>query len=820
MIRSLSKVTAILITFYLHASAAILPFPSPLPAVNASYDSVLLNTWNGIKKRMIDPYEVPLVHRPRSEEPHDAVSEGVGYGMLVALFCNDQTCFNKIWDAGEQHMWDDEAKCYNWRVNREGTVIGTGAASDAEQDIALALIFADALVKKGTWQSHSSPRGVDYAARAQSIINSIWNSLVEDGRYLRPGTNWGGRSFLNPGYFAPAFYRVFDEYEQEDHNWSSVIDQCYQSIEASPGYDYGFVPDWMQPDGNYAGGDQLGYNAYAEGKAMYKDGIRVLWRIATDYIWYGEPRAKQFLDNALAFIQTPDRANFFQMDGSVVVDSFTLGNGVTRPRAEHSPLTVGMWAAGVMGAGGPEAAEPFSTELLSFYEPGADYWGRSSDPDGEDTLHNEMYFEQFLSWFGAAQISGIFTNLVEDFKDSNPEIAAALIDTPLIDPLDINADFNPLRINARFNKSVRWTVELKHRDSADVSVQFAGSGTEASIKWSGSSASGKCMPQGAYRVIISARGMKQSYSRLVWLGRARDLRMGSRLIIDDFIDGDLRPYFGSGWGSYTEQSDGKNGATTIKRLEVVTEGESSELHWGFRLDGSQQIGFNPYAALEWTSVSPAIDSTFTLSGLDTIVFTARANSPVHLSLQLITSDIGDYTYFEDSVTVDTESREYHCAVNDFRQRLGGSGHTLDLSKCTAIRFQIQDVDGTENELIMESILFAGSLASIYTSPPPYIPAEPGISVSRGRTAVSGVARMIRTPRNISFELPAAEKSASLRIVSINGRTVATAMASNERYLSWDYRDRNGAVVAPGCYVAVVHYGAKVFRTLVQHLPQR
>jgi hypothetical protein len=101
----------------------------------------------------------------------------------------------------------------------------------------------------------------------------------------------------------------------------------------------------MQPDGNYAGGDQLGYNAYAEGKAMYKDGIRVLWRIATDYIWYGEPRAKQFLDNALAFIQTPDRANFFQMDGSVVVDSFTLGNGVTRPRAEHSPLTVGMWAA-------------------------------------------------------------------------------------------------------------------------------------------------------------------------------------------------------------------------------------------------------------------------------------------------------------------------------------------------------------------------------------------------------------------------------------------------------------------------------------------
>ena len=286
MIRSACNALFGIAVFCFCASAEMLPFPSTLPAVSKNYDTILVKTWEGIKKRMVDPYEISLVHRPRSEEPHDAVSEGVGYGMLLALYCNDQTYFNKIWGAGEQYMWDENGECYNWRVTREGTVIGNGPASDAEQDIALALIFADALVKKGTWQSYTSPKGADYATRAQSIINSFWNTLIEEGKYLRPGAQWGGRAFVNPGYFAPAFYRVFDEFENDDHNWNAVIDQCYQSVSVSPGYADGLVPDWMQPDGNYAGEDQLGYNAYAGGKFMYKDGIRLplVWRTAREKV--------------------------------------------------------------------------------------------------------------------------------------------------------------------------------------------------------------------------------------------------------------------------------------------------------------------------------------------------------------------------------------------------------------------------------------------------------------------------------------------------------------------------------------------------------
>ncbi|MBN1577655.1 MAG: hypothetical protein JW913_13935 [Chitinispirillaceae bacterium] len=823
MIRSLQKACIVSLILYLHASATLLPYPSPLPAVSTSYDTILLKTWQGIKKRLIDPYSIPFVHRPRSEEPHDAVSEGIGYGMILALYCNDQTYFNKIWDAGEQYMWDDNAHHYTWRVNQDGSGMGTGgAATDAEQDIALGLIFADGLVKKGIWSTHQSPKGADYAVRAQAIINNIWANCVEEGKYLRPGAVWGGRGFLNPGYFAPAFYRVFDEFEQESHNWSALIDQCYQTIAASPGFDNGIVPDWMQPDGKYASSDQLGYNAYAEGMFMYKDGIRALWRLATDCIWYNEPRAKQALDNAFAFIQTPDRANFFQMDGSLPAptDSFKLGkqieeNKLMRPRREHSALTTGMWATAAMAAGGPQAAEPFSEELLRFYE-GADYWGRSSDPDNEDTLHNEMYFDQFMAWFGASLISGVFTNLWEDFKDSLPEVAVALKDTPVVAPLDIDANREPLLIRALFTKPARWSVELRHWDIDTAAVQFTGSGAEVALEWSGTSADGKGMPQGAYRVTISARGMNGSYTKMVWLGRSLDLKSGSRLIIDNFIDGDLKPYFGSHWGSYTEQSDGKNGKTAIKRLAVASEETPPALHWAFRLDGSQQLGFNPYAALEWNCASE--DSGFLVTGLDTLVFSARSSSDLALSVQFITSDIGDHTFFEDSVSLSTQVKEYCLAVKEFRRRLGGSGGSLDLSKCTAIRFQAQGPDGTENEIIMEKMLFAGNLASLYSSPPPYLPPEQGIGVHGTRRCAAVSIRTIRTPRSVVIELPSPFSAATLDIVAITGRRVKRILSANDQRVCWDFTGPDGALVPAACYIAVIRSGRLVYRVLLHHLP--
>jgi endo-1,4-beta-D-glucanase Y len=161
----------------------------------------LHNTWNGLKTRNIDPYNVKLIHRPYSESPGDAVSEGVGYGLLVALYSNDQKYFNLIWESAEQYMWS--GNCYDWRVNEYGNKMAYGSATDAEQDIALSLIFAQHLSDQKKWMPHSNPT---YGERAQNILDNMWNSkMISWGKNVAPGGNWGGDDFVNPGYFAPAW---------------------------------------------------------------------------------------------------------------------------------------------------------------------------------------------------------------------------------------------------------------------------------------------------------------------------------------------------------------------------------------------------------------------------------------------------------------------------------------------------------------------------------------------------------------------------------------------------------------------------------------
>ena len=159
-----------------------------------------------------------------------------------------------------------------------------------------------------------------------------------------------------------------------------------------------------------------------------------MWRVAIDAVWFDESRAKAFLKNSLTFINGkggPSAANFYQIEnpGELLPadDIWTDFNdskdsSTWRYRSEHSHLTVGMWATAALAVGESKDRIAFSEELGKFYE-GGDYFGNAKDPTGgiEDTLHNEMYFDQFLAWFGASMMSGNFVNVIDAID--NPKAA-------------------------------------------------------------------------------------------------------------------------------------------------------------------------------------------------------------------------------------------------------------------------------------------------------------------------------------------------------------------------------------------------------------
>ncbi|MDR0306193.1 MAG: hypothetical protein LBI42_05055 [Chitinispirillales bacterium] len=793
--KTLKSASALIVIIAAAAYSQFL-YPSSMPKVSASYDSVLSKTWQGIKKRNVDAYSTGMVHRPKSNFPDDAVSEGISYGMFLALYVNDQAYFNSIWNAGERYMWN-AGGYYDWRRDSQGNnnpamgAFNNGSASDADQDIALLLIFANELVKKGVWTPYTSMKGATYEQRARSILPAIREMMIARNKYLMPGM-WGGEEpgTINPGYFAPAFYRVFAEFEpQYGAVWDALIAGSYELIARSPGYGRGLLPDWCTFEGGSTGG--AGYNAYFDGDALYRDAIRVYWRLATDYLWYGEPRAKAFLDKAIAFLTDfggPSKANFFDMNGNLLPadDTEILGEGkynIERTRREHSPLTMGMWAAAAMGSGGPALAESYSGELLKFYQNGTDYWGYAVDPTSgkEDTLHNEMYFEQFLAWFGASILAGNFTNVWEDLKDGVPQGPPSWVRTPVFTPesRDIDASVEPLRISAAFNRSVRWTVTFTH-DSTGRSVTLGAVSETIDLSWYGLSESGAYMPQGMYTVTISAGGLSH-WPEKIWLGRPYanrpNLRDGSRLLIDDFAHGSFTPYIGREWTSFLDAHERPNVGLSTGQLSIDSTNKANKwLHWNYRLD-ENGLGFDPYGALEWNC------GNLDLRGIDAIIFTARASGNIDLSAQLISSDFNpsEYQFFEDSVRLGPAQKTCTLFISNFRQRLGGSGKNLNttLSTMTGIRFQVQYPKGSENTIMLESIYITGAdstLSKLYSfePPPDYIAPTGPIRVVNRKAAQAQKFSVRKSGAFVHLTVPKSMAGGDARIINIKGAVVRGA----------------------------------------------
>lgn len=679
-------------------------------------DTALSQTWDGIKSRNITAFGNGLVHRPKSEYPGDAVSEGQGYGMLLALYMNDQATFNAIWDATETYMLSKTGTkaSYNWwRCQNGGTACNgptykDGPASDADEDIALTLLFADSLVKAGKWTKHSSPKGDDYGTRAQHLLNSLWTDMVDQGRYFKPGS-WGGATCLNPGYFAPAWYRVFASRDSDkSHDWASVIDQSYTTILANPGAAKGLLPDWSDGAGAVLSAGP-GYNAYAKGQWFYKDAVRVHWRLALDWLWFGEPRAKQFLDKAYAFLPDPADANFFQIDGSALPDSdaFVFNGGASsRPRAEHSHLTTGMWACAAMSQG-LDKASPWAQELLSFHTPGANYWGHAVSATQEDTLHNEMYFDQFLGWFGGAVLAGRFVNIAEELADPNPGLVLNWSEAPTAAPASLDFQNGALKVTGLFNKAASWRLSITHRDSSAYTWTTSARSEAVSATWNGQSNAGKSFPQGWCEVVISAKGISET-RLFVWVSHQRDLRANADwLVVDSCKATAIAPNLGA-WRPFTNTDKGGSSSVT---LAVAGTGIDRGLAATYDLGtGGYQYGGLQWNAMGWSGLASA----------KTLRFKAKADHPTVVDFYVLQSDIqDDWLHVLD--TIGTSWKTYEHEFAKFTPRLN-AGHALNMAKATALNWHIQ-ADKCLNSsscltgtITVADFVLGGDMAAMYNAP--------------------------------------------------------------------------------------------------------
>lgn len=259
--------------------------PAPVISGGAGSSGVLADTWQGYLQRFVQP-DGRVVDPKRGG---DSTSEGQSYAMLRAVWMDDRPTFDRAWAWTREHLaTSDHLFGYLWGG---GALTSSDSATDADQDIALALLLA-----AHRWGADT------YRSQAATVVGAIWDREVAhvDGIPYVTAGNWAVSTTpgptLNPSYFAPYAYRLFAGVDSS-HPWNDVVDSGYRALDrctAAPldsGGSAGLPPNWcvitrqgVQPARTLQGADLYGYDAF-----------RVMWRLAVDVQWNGEQRARDYL---------------------------------------------------------------------------------------------------------------------------------------------------------------------------------------------------------------------------------------------------------------------------------------------------------------------------------------------------------------------------------------------------------------------------------------------------------------------------------------------------------------------------------------------
>jgi len=209
--------------------------------------------------------------------------------MLIMVYMSStqadhQSEFDKLYA-----FWNKYAKSgggMNWHINTQNGKVDDGTATDADLDVALALIMA-----AKQWGNDQ------YLSKAKSLITWIKsNDMESDGR-VKAGSNWNPA--LNASYVFPAAFQLFYDVTN-DSFWKTAITTNLDHISKCQNATTGLMPDWCSwsdhkpTNAGQVSGGSGGY---------YDDATRTPWRMAWGYYWYGISEAKAVNDKILPWLE-------------------------------------------------------------------------------------------------------------------------------------------------------------------------------------------------------------------------------------------------------------------------------------------------------------------------------------------------------------------------------------------------------------------------------------------------------------------------------------------------------------------------------------
>jgi endo-1,4-beta-D-glucanase Y len=223
------------------------------------------------------------------------VSEGQGYGMMITALmagadASAKATYDGLFNFYKAHRNNHQC-LMAWAQDKDCKNIDKSSATDGDMDIAYSLLMAD--------KQWGSKGAINYLEEAKKMIRAIMKYEINPKTYsiiLSDAIEYDSKDYFDTrtSDFMPDHFKAFER-ATGDKRWQKVVDNNYRlfvRMENNYSPDAGLVPDFIinvnrkpipakpyfleaKYDGNY------NYNA-----------CRVPWRIATDYLTSGDPRAK------------------------------------------------------------------------------------------------------------------------------------------------------------------------------------------------------------------------------------------------------------------------------------------------------------------------------------------------------------------------------------------------------------------------------------------------------------------------------------------------------------------------------------------------
>jgi len=284
---------------------------------------------------------------------NDVRSEGMSYGMMIAVQLDKKAEFDALWNWARTYMYRDEPGhpgrgYFSWSLRTDGTPNDEMPAPDGEEYFAMALYFA-----AGRW---SNGTGIyDYRAAADRLLNDMRHREVITGPTSKGIRTAGAMfhpeyaivrftpstDFTDPSYHLPGFYELWAR-------WGPAADRSFWSQAAAASREFfqkvthpstGLAPDYANFDGTLRGDarDNFQYDAW-----------RTAMNWSVDWAWWGkDTRERQLSDRIQSFFESRGMAGYgnrFTLDGNQLGSDHSTGlvavNAVaslaaTQPRARQ-----------------------------------------------------------------------------------------------------------------------------------------------------------------------------------------------------------------------------------------------------------------------------------------------------------------------------------------------------------------------------------------------------------------------------------------------------------------------------------------------------